>query len=853
MTEPAHFLCLPYEVRLQIYRYVSLVYSGSIYMSASGWPLSGQWSSREKRVFRQNESEFGFCFPNQLFYVSRAISEDARRVFYSENILHFSDKSYKGWDLRILFHLSPLAWKSLRRIGVKIGCAPCQSPINPGDTNCHGEVSEILTNDGQLEASGVITTWKWICSQWAKYQTDDDRLEMRLICGAASKYTAAQFLDPLHDLPRFKDLKIRLGSNRDVDLQHMVMKTMRQKTRCFPPEREGTFPFLKLPVELQIRVLEYSGLVAPKPLISRAIYTHFTPSDCWHFVCTAQPKRGDSWGDNYCPSTHTAFSSSYPCWVITNGLFLASKRIRQIALRIYHLKNTFQIWYEPAEKTKIASITWSPRTHGFFGLPTDHTWSPQTSGFLARLPEHSWQHLRHIHWVFPRMDEHAFLPDNQETEDWINTLRSISLAVPPCALILEMTFQDSGFHAYGIQWALYNRIVDPIITHRGMLKDFIVHTSRPLDGSLEETRRGQEYSLERRVMGDDYDMQAFNGVQSLSCIIPELIIDLSFSITIFAISHLTLPEHIPEIAIRYAFYLDYTVLLALLLGVLLQTTARAVPSQDNETLLPRVEIIPPKVPHQPIDGTTPRTGDTQAPPPIIVNPKLHPKPISEPKPGNTHCRREDSSKCISLHDPVGYTWEDMERTRDGKAAFGQMNWNPPHMETDEQRLTFKKSLMNLAFRVYSGFLHNGKVISGNGFHLVAALHVPGEGVFLSTIPRGIRASQILSDWHRKSPKLWGATGHERDTDKDILHAEDAAVYQYESSKPLQTDDDLEGNPFLPRGSQIVIFGKRTAADKNAEVQPPCQGNNDRSPGCTEVMKDLGIQVITKEQAPNKNP
>ncbi|KAL2826273.1 hypothetical protein BDW59DRAFT_161111 [Aspergillus cavernicola] len=263
-------------------------------------------------------------------------------------MLWFNDKYGSG--LQNLLNLSPVGWKSLRSIVVTIGTTNCTSWVGPtidtANTNCHGKVPEILDNDAQLEATGVLSTWRLICFRLAMYNKEEDRLQLRLICGAATKKTAAEFLAPIHNLPRLKALSIRMGPNRNFGLQQMIMTTIRQKTDYFSKQPSAPFPFLRLPVELQIHILEYSGLIAPEALMFRFFYKFFTPTDCRHFDCNALPIGMWNCQECYSPSTHTAFSTIYPCWTMTYALFLVSKAIRQLALSIYYSKNVFEIRYE---------------------------------------------------------------------------------------------------------------------------------------------------------------------------------------------------------------------------------------------------------------------------------------------------------------------------------------------------------------------------------------------------------------------------------------------------------------------------------------------------------------------------
>ncbi|KAL2826279.1 hypothetical protein BDW59DRAFT_161117 [Aspergillus cavernicola] len=463
-------------------------------------PIFAEWSTCEQRLFRIDESPREPSVPNQLFYVSRAISEDARSVFYSENELRFSDQ--KGCGLRNLLNLGPTAWKSLRNIVIQIGTQRCRQR----GYNCHGEVSPASAK------TDVLPTWRIICSRLATYQ-QGDQLELRLVCGAASKETATAFLDPIQNLPRLRGLSIRMGPLHNPDLQYMIMETIQQKTKFFPlqPKRllsllpKGSFPFRDLPVELQIRILEYSCLISPEALVYQLPYNHFIPIDCWAGLCTALTDPYIICQGSYCPSTHTAFSNLYPCWVIQHGLFLINKPIRELALSVYYSKNTFEIICDPWESPNGAEVQTTRETKD--------VWSPSTSRFIRQLPAYSWQYLRHIHFKFGYMPDDAFHINSTETLDWLNTLSVLSQALPLSRLTLGVSFGPPDrrpVHRNKAmkQLALFHRIVQTIVPHRGIIKDFFIHiygVYGDQEWPMPYIEFDHEKQLEWRVMGGDYD------------------------------------------------------------------------------------------------------------------------------------------------------------------------------------------------------------------------------------------------------------------------------------------------------------------------------------------------------------
>ncbi|KAL2811725.1 hypothetical protein BDW59DRAFT_155484 [Aspergillus cavernicola] len=500
MTErQAHFLRLPYNIRRGIYRDLWMIVD---HRSTLPCFYYGEWSSREQKLVWENN--MNTYIPNQLFYVSRAISEDARAMIYSENYLWFHDEDCWG-GLKRLLNLSPLGWKSLRNIVVTIGTKGCGCWYDVGNraliTECHANALEIIENDCQLELSGVLSTWRLICSRLAAYHTEDNKLELHLVCGAASQETAARFLAPIHDLPRLKGLSVRMGPYRNLDLQQIIMITIHQKTQYFPQDPKGSFHFQRLPRDIQICILEYSGLIAPKALISCFPGEPFIPTDCRSFECGALPEQYFNYKDCYCPSMYTAFSTVYQCCTptIPHALFLVSKMIRELALYIYYARNVIEIWYMPSVDLP---------------EPVNMLWEPHTSEFLSRVPEHLWGNLRHIHWVLPHMLPNAFHTNSRETDNWMNTLSTLFQAVQPSAgaITLELSFTRPPWAELSVdprrnnkEWALYSRILEPIARWSSLVKDLFVHIYCHWYYMDKDTRLGPERSLEQKVMGAEYD------------------------------------------------------------------------------------------------------------------------------------------------------------------------------------------------------------------------------------------------------------------------------------------------------------------------------------------------------------
>lgn len=138
----------------------------------------------------------------------------------------------------------------------------------------------------------------------------------------------------------------------------------------------------------------------------------------------------------------------------------------------------------------------------------------------------------------------------------------------------------------------------------------------------------------------------------------------------------------------------------------------------------------------------------------------------------------------------------------------------------------------------------------NAAFMLAALWVPSVGVYFGTVPRGRVEIQgqrgemreelyeDMTTWFRRSapenaPIMWESVkGREvKEKGASIWHAEDMAMYGYESSENAQDY----------KGTYLSVFGKYNSAD-TAGFKKPCgsSGSGKIEPGCFQVLKDLEI-------------
>ena len=131
--------------------------------------------------------------------------------------------------------------------------------------------------------------------------------------------------------------------------------------------------------------------------------------------------------------------------------------------------------------------------------------------------------------------------------------------------------------------------------------------------------------------------------------------------------------------------------------------------------------------------------------------------------------------------------------------------------------------------------------------LVAALWIPGTGVYLGSQVRGTSTLERISAQARfdnillNQAKVAWFSGKLKDRENHTVtkwHAEDVAMWMFEK------EEKPEG-PKYPSGSYMVIYGQYNNND-GLGFKKPCgtRGTQDSSsitPGCYTVLKELGIR------------
>ncbi|PGH28029.1 hypothetical protein AJ80_00284 [Polytolypa hystricis UAMH7299] len=140
-----------------------------------------------------------------------------------------------------------------------------------------------------------------------------------------------------------------------------------------------------------------------------------------------------------------------------------------------------------------------------------------------------------------------------------------------------------------------------------------------------------------------------------------------------------------------------------------------------------------------------------------------------------------------------------------------------------------------------GYLSIVEEHGGHNIDLVAALYVPGNGVWLSSMPSGPGAQYILDrkiaapSWEDMAGRVAGKA--------DDFGAEDGAIFYCEQrlkargQELRRRDNQLRG---FPDGTHLVVHGRSTLEDDHGPLPPCLHHNLQTTPSCLESIGRLNI-------------
>ncbi|KAJ4347686.1 hypothetical protein N0V95_005184 [Ascochyta clinopodiicola] len=139
------------------------------------------------------------------------------------------------------------------------------------------------------------------------------------------------------------------------------------------------------------------------------------------------------------------------------------------------------------------------------------------------------------------------------------------------------------------------------------------------------------------------------------------------------------------------------------------------------------------------------------------------------------------------------------------------------------------TLLNIAKDAYNDV--KGKRTSD--LFIVAALFVPGQGVFLGTVPHGVGVDNVKKFGPTKAPELWKVLGGRTSTTSTLYHAEDMAMLHAIES------GGQDGNTKFPAGSKMATWGKLTGMPKDNKIAA-CGARPNIDPSCRSTLVKMKV-------------
>lgn len=241
---------------------------------------------------------------HQIFLVSRAVSKHAREFFYSMNMFFFSDQYELG--VPSLKNLTPIALSSLHRV---LGVFQYNFWLSY-DRDDNETAEKCIERDRHLfhRYPRLVADWRRFCRRLAMY-TQPNRLELNILASVGSLRAAGVIFKPLLQLPRVQTCTIGTTGTNDRQMQSFLEEVVHRLTSPSAISVSTVpFPFNDLPVEIQLLVLEHTGIV--NPFYRLEWYegkSAFFDAECVNEICRCPP------GGLHCELYYVGFSSPAGC------------------------------------------------------------------------------------------------------------------------------------------------------------------------------------------------------------------------------------------------------------------------------------------------------------------------------------------------------------------------------------------------------------------------------------------------------------------------------------------------------------------------------------------------------------
>ncbi|KAI0514614.1 hypothetical protein F5B22DRAFT_610166 [Xylaria bambusicola] len=513
------FLDFPYHVRHRIYVLAGLVRFCPINLNQEG-PRSRICISindepSDYACFFESRKFLGrlytidcipgcYCppFPFALLCVSRAISEEALRILYSEN--SFTTSRSDSWGLKPLQNLSPSTLSCLRTLTIRLNTCQCfyrqrfiflenhQNVDSQPLFQCHPWCQQYGHHDRPLRSRArqhatLLQEWKAVVNRLAIH-CHLELLRLDLVCDTEDIETAHHVIDSLSPIQNLRACSIRLSQKPSWEhsalAQRAVSRLLGRLPEQLPQNKLNTY---HLPAEILIRILEYSELVAPFDL-EWSPDRGLVPFDCCK-ECT------ETLDCCTCSHYHGSYSGSCTCWRMPLSILLVSRQVNDIAKTIFFQRNRFIVL---------------PRGGRLNDMLSCEDECPPLIQMFQRLPPDTTFLLRSIGLVFPSPPSEIDSPFANVLGKWEETVRLLAAACDTQKLSLAL-FIGPEYLNRECKWELSRRPSSPSLQALTVrlrevqgLQDLFIYIKWPKytawDGSVRYSA-----ALEKEVLGPGYD------------------------------------------------------------------------------------------------------------------------------------------------------------------------------------------------------------------------------------------------------------------------------------------------------------------------------------------------------------
>jgi len=488
--------------------------------------------------------------PVNLFHVSRAIHDEVEEVFYRSHIWGVSASGAGGLD--VLEGLSRKAVTAMRFLLISLtpcgcrGCVPtggaCIHPI-PVDARLELDIyrtqhsgivergySSLSQEDAEAHGNSnkrpldvcssldrrTVAQWDRICEKLAQH-AEPRRFSLYVHCVVKDYKTAERIAKPLRRLQLLGDLAISFGQRNnnssppaphDEQLLLELAKATAQATKY-----RFSFPFMDLPTELQLHILEFTNLVVSDGFECMWIGGRLALSrrnkngSNEEMIETSRADGYYAWllAEAFCAKRNLAFRDRCRCNKFPVSYLLVSRRFRNLALEVFYRRNQFVASYNNFGWCNTVTTT-----HGWNAPPLTHVLehitrliliAPIRRNVMATIGFTRLVELLRAHACLPSLTLELHVRDVHPRHDVVAALRRVP------GIYGEARRRRRHTEIYSIIF----RNIRKKLAAAG-LKAFLLYLwwenyDPQVTGDDVEERRAMEREKEKEVMGEAYDSE----------------------------------------------------------------------------------------------------------------------------------------------------------------------------------------------------------------------------------------------------------------------------------------------------------------------------------------------------------